>query len=246
MIGLICRVNNSPSSIAKIALYCFACFLFLIVAQARTQWMTIAQSLGIDSTYLCFDCSCIYCFCERINQIAFGPQAHGIEQAARAFFGKTASEINLAEAAMLAGLPKSPTRYNPYRHMERAQKRQRVVLSRMVATGYITRRQAEEAIHTPITLASTSRKARTGSYFLDMVIRHLEDHYGTDVVHHGGLKVSTTIDPQLQTWAEEAIEEGLENQAATTGTGPENTMAEAQHPQGALVANRKYIEHAAR
>ena len=171
-----------------------------------------------------------------INQIAFGPQAHGIEQAARAFFGKTASEINLAEAAMLAGLPKSPTRYNPYRHMERAQKRQRVVLTRMIATGYITRSQAEDAIKTPILLASTSRKARTGSYFLDMVIRHLEDRYGSDVVHHGGLKVSTTIDPQLQTWAEEAMEEGLENLAATTGTGPENTTPEAQHPQGALVA----------
>ncbi len=171
-----------------------------------------------------------------INQIAFGAQAHGIEQAARAFFGKTASEINLAEAAMLAGLPKSPTRYNPYRHMERAQKRQRIVLARMVATGYITRSQAEEALHIPIILASTSRKARPASYFLDMVIRHLEERYGTDVVHHGGLKVATTIDPQLQTWAEEVIEKDLENLATTTGTDADNPMAEAQHPQGALVA----------
>jgi 1A family penicillin-binding protein len=171
-----------------------------------------------------------------INQIAFGAQAHGIEQAARAFFGKTASEINLSEAAMLAGLPKSPTRYNPYRHMERAQKRQRIVLARMVATGYITRSQAEEALHIPIILASTSRKARPASYFLDMVIRHLEERYGTDVVHHGGLKVATTIDPQLQTWAEEVIEKDLENLATTTGTDADNPMAEAQHPQGALVA----------
>ena len=58
-----------------------------------------------------------------INQIAFGPQAHGIEQAARVFFGKTASDLTLAEAALLAGLPKSPTRYNPYRHLQRAQNR---------------------------------------------------------------------------------------------------------------------------
>lgn len=171
-----------------------------------------------------------------INQIAFAPQAHGVEQATRAFFGKTASEINLAEAAMLAGLPKSPTRYNPYRHMERAQKRQRTVLARMVATGYITRSQAQEALTIPIILASTSRKARPGSYFLDMVIRHLEDRYGTDVVHHGGLKVATTIDPQLQTWAEEAVEEGLESLATITGTTPEDAAAETQHPQGALVA----------
>jgi penicillin-binding protein 1A len=171
-----------------------------------------------------------------INQIAFGPQAHGIEQAARSFFGKTASEINLAEAAMLAGLPKSPTRYNPYRHMGRAKARQRIVLARMVATGYITRAQADEAFQTPIVLAASTRKARTGSYFLDMVIRHLEDRYGTDAVHHGGLKVATTIDPQLQTWAEDAMDEGLESLAAMTGKAPEDTAVEAQNPQGALVA----------
>jgi penicillin-binding protein 1A len=171
-----------------------------------------------------------------INQIAFGPQAHGIEQASRSFFGKTASEINLAEAAMLAGLPKSPTRYNPYRHLGRAKTRQRIVLARMVATGYITRAQADEAFQTPIVLAASTRKARTGGYFLDMVIRHLEDRYGTDAVHHGGLKVATTIDPQLQTWAEDAMDEGLESLAAMTGKAPEDTLAEAQHPQGALVA----------
>ena len=171
-----------------------------------------------------------------INQIAFGPQAHGIEQASRSFFGKTASEINLADAAMLAGLPKSPTRYNPYRHLGRAKTRQRIVLARMVATGYITRAQADEAFQTPIVLAASTRKARTGGYFLDMVIRHLEDRYGTDAVHHGGLKVATTIDPQLQTWAEDAMDEGLESLAAMTGKAPEDTAAEAQHPQGALVA----------
>ncbi len=171
-----------------------------------------------------------------INQIAFGPQAHGIEQAARVFFGKTASELTLSEAALLAGLPKSPTRYNPYRHMERAQRRQRVVLARMVATGYITRQQAEEAGFSPIHLASSPRKARPGGYFLDMVIRDLENRYGTDVVHHGGLKVTTTLDPQLQTWAEEALLAGLDNLAETTGTTAPETADEPQPLQGALVA----------
>jgi 1A family penicillin-binding protein len=171
-----------------------------------------------------------------INQIAFGPQAHGIEQAARVFFGKTASDLTLSEAALLAGLPKSPTRYNPYRHLERAQKRQRVVLARMVATGYITRQQAEEAGFTPIRLASSPRKARPGGYFLDMVIRDLENRYGTDVVHHGGLKVTTTIDPQLQIRAEEALSAGLDNLAETTGPTTSETADEPQPLQGALVA----------
>jgi membrane carboxypeptidase/penicillin-binding protein len=176
-----------------------------------------------------------------INQIAFGPQAHGIEQAARSFFGKTASEINLAEAAMLAGLPKSPTRYNPYRHLGRAKTRQRIVLARMVATGYITRAQADDAFQTPIVLAASTRKARTGGYFLDMVIRHLEDRYGTDAVHHGGLKVATTIDPQMQTWAEDAMDEGLESLATMTGKAPEDTAEEAQHPQGRAGGDRGQI-----
>ena len=171
-----------------------------------------------------------------VNQIAFGPQAHGIEQAARVFFGKPASELSLAEAALLAGLPKSPTRYNPYRHMERAQNRQRVVLARMAATGYITRTQAEEAGANPIRLATFSRKARPGGYFLDMVIRDLENRYGSDVVHHGGLQVTTTIDPQLQIWAEEALAEGLDELAVLTGTADLEPADETQHPQGALVA----------
>ena len=171
-----------------------------------------------------------------VNQIAFGPQAHGIEQAARVFFGKTASELSLAEAALLAGLPKSPTRYNPYRHMERAQNRQRVVLARMAATGYITRTQAEEAGANPIRLATFARKARPGGYFLDMVIRDLENRYGSDVVHHGGLQVITTIDPQLQIWAEEALAEGLDELAVLTGTADLEPADETQHPQGALVA----------
>ena len=171
-----------------------------------------------------------------VNQIAFGPQAHGIEQAARVFFGKTASELDLAEAALLAGLPKSPTRYNPYRHMERAQNRQRVVLARMTATGYITRTQAEEAGANPIRLATFSRKARPGGYFLDMVIRDLENRYGSDVVHHGGLQVTTTIDPQLQIWAEEALAEGLDELTVLTGTTDLEPADETQHPQGALVA----------
>ncbi|RLC29727.1 MAG: carboxypeptidase, partial [Deltaproteobacteria bacterium] len=93
-----------------------------------------------------------------INQIAFGPKAYGIEQAALSFFNKSASQLTLAESALLAGLPKSPTRYNPYRHFERAKKRQRVVLLRMVATGYISREWADRAFAEQLYLVpSTAR-----------------------------------------------------------------------------------------
>ncbi|MDJ0720288.1 MAG: PBP1A family penicillin-binding protein [Desulfobacterales bacterium] len=170
-----------------------------------------------------------------INQIAFNARSHGIEQATRTFFGKTASELNLAEAALLAGLPKSPTRYNPYRHWERAKKRQKVVLGRMVAAGYISRAQANAAFLTPIHLVAPRERADTGSYFLDMVIRDLETTYGTDITHHGGLKVYTTLDPRLQLYATEAIQRGLEDLDGQLQL-PAATEAEVEKPQGALAA----------
>ncbi|MDJ0886334.1 MAG: PBP1A family penicillin-binding protein [Desulfobacterales bacterium] len=173
-----------------------------------------------------------------INQIAFNARSHGIEQAARTFFGKAASELNLAEAALLAGMPKSPTRYNPYRHWERAKQRQEVVLGRMVSAGHITRAQANDAFLTPIDLVAPRERADTGSYFLDMVIRDLETTYGADIVHHGGLKVYTTLDPRLQLLATEAIQRGLKDLDGQlrlpAATPPTDTQTEK--PQGALAA----------
>ena len=171
-----------------------------------------------------------------VNQIPFGARSHGIEQAARAFFGKTASELNLAESALLAGLPKSPTRYNPYRHWERAKQRQKVVLRRMVATGYISRPQAETASLAPINLVPPRERLDTGSHFLDMIVRDLETTYGADIVHHGGLKVYTTLDPQLQLYATEAIRKGLQDldsRLALPMSAGEDAPA---RPQGALAA----------
>jgi penicillin-binding protein 1A len=172
-----------------------------------------------------------------INQIPFSARSHGIEQAARSFFGKTASELSLAESALLAGLPKSPTRYNPYRHWERAKKRQKIVLRRMVATGHISHAQADNAFQTPINLVSPRERSDTGSYFLDMVIRDLETTYGADILHHGGLKIYTTLDPHLQLDAIEAVQSGLhdlDRQLALPLAAGDD--ADGEKPQGALVA----------
>jgi len=174
-----------------------------------------------------------------INQIPMGVGAHGIEQASRTFFGKPALELSLAESALLAGLPKSPTRYNPYLHYDRAKERQRVVLSRMVAVGDITRAQADSASRDELTLRPPRTGARTGSYFLDMVVKSLEERYGPDVVYHGGLKVTTTLDPQLQTWAVESLQEGLARLEKMLGTYEQTDHGiggEVIRPQGALVA----------
>ncbi len=171
-----------------------------------------------------------------VNQIAFGVGAHGIEQAARVFFGKPAVQLDLPEAALLAGLPKSPTRYNPLRYFERAKGRQKVVLDRMVKVGAITAAEAERAYQAKLSLREPGGAEPTGSYFLDAVLKDLEERYGSDVVHHGGLKVFTTLEPQLQGWAAEAVRGGLERLDQLLGVPGAVGGSSAARPQGALVA----------
>jgi penicillin-binding protein 1A len=174
-----------------------------------------------------------------LNQIPFGVGAHGIEQAAQSFFGKSASALTLTESAVLAGLPKSPTRYNPYRHLDRAKTRQKVVLARMVAAGYITADEAQRAANAELKLQPQSAATRTGSYFLDVILKDLEARYGPEVLYHGGLKVMTTLDPQMQSWAVNSVQSGLVKLDVTLGiaTSDSETIGGGKtHPQGALVA----------
>ena len=191
-------------------------------------------SLQIESQYSKDDILEAY-----VNQIPFGIGAYGIENAAQAFFGKPASELNLEESALLAGLPKSPTRYNPYLHFERAKQRQRVVLLRMAAVNYITRQDADNASQNTLQLKPKPSRARTGSYYLDTVIKRLEKKYGAEVVFHGGLKVTTTLDPQIQAWAAQSVQAGLQKLDRDMGISDEfesHDLETAQMPQGALVA----------
>ena len=167
-----------------------------------------------------------------INQIHFGAGAMGIEKASRVFFGKSALDLNLPEAALLAGLPKSPTNYNPYRHYDRALKRRDVVLKRMVQTGFISDLEAQQAKLTKPELYHEQSDSRTGSYFLDALINQLIQKYGEDVVYHGGIKVFATIDTRLQSYARQSLTRGLERLDTMMGIKDEN----ADHPQGALVS----------
>jgi penicillin-binding protein 1A len=171
-----------------------------------------------------------------INQIPFGVGAHGVEQAAQVFFGKPALQLSLPEAALLAGLPKSPTRYNPFRHFERAKARQKVVLSRMTAVGNIAADEAERASQAPLSLRERGGGEPAGGYFLDLVLKELEDRFGSDVVHHAGLKVFTTLDPRLQAWAVESVQKGLEQLDQTLGGPAPVGGRPAGRVQGALAA----------
>ena len=167
-----------------------------------------------------------------VNQIAFGAGAQGVERAAQVFFGKSAAEVTLGEAAMLAGLPKSPTNYNPYRHYDRALNRRNVVIRRMQDAGYITKEEADAVLTERPTLTRNHADARTGSYFLDALIMELIRRYGSDVVYHGGIRVTATVDGRLQHAADQALQQGLNRLDELMGLEPN---AEPR-PQGALVA----------
>ncbi len=167
-----------------------------------------------------------------INQIHFGAGAQGVEKAAQVFFGKTALDLTLPEAALLAGLPKSPTHYNPFRHYDLALKRRDIVLNRMVQAGFISDADARQAMLAKPELHHEQSDSRTGSYFLDALISELISKYGEDVVYHGGIKIYATLDTRLQSYAQQSLKKGLENLDAMMGIKD----GAADHPQGAIVA----------
>ncbi|HSO20295.1 MAG TPA: PBP1A family penicillin-binding protein [Desulfosarcina sp.] len=174
-----------------------------------------------------------------INQIPFGVGAYGIGEASRTFFGKAPGELTLAEASLLAGLPNSPTRYTPFRYPERARARQQVVLGRMVNTGMISRQEADEAGAAMPALRTPSRSLRVDSYFLDAVMKTLEETYSPEVVYHGGLRVYTTLDIGLQQLAESALQEGIARLESQMDPSPPAAGAAESGDnglQGALVA----------
>jgi len=144
-----------------------------------------------------------------LNKVYFGNGAYGVEMASKAYFGKSVSEINLAEASLLCGLVKAPSRYSPYRDLDEAKRRQYIVLKRMNEEGYITKKQMDEAYSQPLYLSSLRYKEYTPNYFLEYVRKYLEDKYGADMVYNGGLKVYTTLNREMQDAAVAALKEGL-------------------------------------
>ena len=148
-----------------------------------------------------------------LNQIYFGSGAYGIGEAAYSYFGKKVADLDAAEAALLAGLPKAPSRYSPFLHPERGEERRLYVLNRMHEEGFIDEATYAEAVAKPLVLQPPlEREAyETAAYFTEEVRKSLFDRLGSDLVLHGGLTVETSLDLQLQKAAVEALAEGLEN-----------------------------------
>jgi len=145
-----------------------------------------------------------------LNQIYLGYGAYGVEAAAENYFGKTVGELNLAECAVLAGLPRAPSRYSPYLHPDRARQREIYVLNRMVENGFITNIEATEAINTPIKIVPAKNWFLDNvPYYSEEVRRIIEQKYGYDMLYTGGLSVYTNVNIEMQKEARKAIERGL-------------------------------------
>lgn len=145
-----------------------------------------------------------------LNQIYFGHGRYGIEEAARFYFGKSVSAVTLAEAAVLASLPKGPEEISPRRRPERAKERQRYVLSQMVRYRHATKEEAERAANEPIRLVAEPQSvAGLAPEFVDEVERYLSEKHGQKQLPYLGMNVRTTCDLEVQRAAREALEKGL-------------------------------------
>ncbi len=143
------------------------------------------------------------------NQIFLGHGVYGFEAASEFYFSKPARQLTLTEAALLAGLPKSPAYYSPINHTDRAMKRRNLVINAMLEDGKITAAQAEDARSSPIVLHLAHDPNSLAPYFVEEIRRYLENKYGADQVHEGGLKVYTSLDVDLQKAANQAVLDGL-------------------------------------
>jgi len=143
------------------------------------------------------------------NQIALGHGTYGFEAASEFYFSKPAKQLTLEEAALLAGLPKGPTVYSPINHPDRALRRRNLVINAMLEDGKITAAQAADARSALLVLHLAHDPNSLAPYFVEEIRRYLENKYGADQVHEGGLKVYTSLDVDLQKAANQAVLDGL-------------------------------------
>lgn len=144
-----------------------------------------------------------------VNQIYFGHNRYGIEEAALFYFGKHAKELSVGEAAVLAGTVQLPHRINPLTNVVKAKRRQRYVLTQLARHGFLPQEIVDAEIDKPI-LLSPRKPAPPGGYYAEEIRRTLLDRYGEELVLTGGLRVKIAMDPTLQAAAEKAVEDGLE------------------------------------
>jgi penicillin-binding protein 1B len=184
------------------------------------------------------------------NQVPLGQRGSfaidGFGEAAQAYFGKDVDQLDLPECALLAGIIQSPSRLNPFRHPARALDRRNIVLDAMVETGDISKAQAEQAKAAPLGLSPGAFDAGEAPYFVDLVRDQLISKLGDADYNEQGLRIYTSLDPQLQQIAQQAVADGMKkvddlvearyNRLARAAEKRGETPPAIVYPQVALVA----------
>lgn len=153
-----------------------------------------------------------------LNHIYLADGTYGVEMASQNYYGKSAKDINIAEAALLAGLPKKPEYFSPRKHLSRALERQKLVLKKMVESGYITEDERAEAAEFEIEIVPRKRvNYQVAPYFVEHVRKYLENKVGTEAFLKGGYKVFTTLDLELNNEANWAVKRGVLNLESRQG-----------------------------
>ena len=179
--------------------------LFLTNEKTATRKINEAiLTIQIEKRYTKREIFTLYC-----NHIPWGHGTYGAEAASRLYFGKSAKDLTLEEAALLAGIIQAPSRESPYVSVDRAMRRRNYALQRMAEEGFITQARADDAKKAPIVTAGRPSVGGFAAFFLEEVRQHLEERYGAKRLYESGLAVYTSIDPSLQHAAEAALDLGL-------------------------------------
>jgi penicillin-binding protein 1A len=163
-------------------------------------------AIQIEKRYTKREIFTLYC-----NQMYFGHGVYGVEAASRLYFGKSAKDVSIEEAALIAGILQGNVRQSPYVNREAALRRRNYALGRMAEVGFITAAQAEESKKKPIVVRPDppGQTSSAAPYFLEEVRRELEGHYGAKQLYENGLSIQTAIDLRLQEAATQALHDGL-------------------------------------
>ena len=144
-----------------------------------------------------------------LNQVYFGSGAYGVQSAAEIFFGKSIRDLNLAECALIAGMPKSPSRYSPLVNFDLARKRRNIVLRQMRMMEIISAEEYKLAASSDIQIDDGSKSLNRAPYFVEHIQKNIEQHLGATQLYKSGLSIYTTLDIDLQEAAQSAVDEGL-------------------------------------
>ena len=182
---------------------------------AKTLFLTSSKTLSrkIKEAILAFQIERRYTKNEilalYLNQIYLGSGAYGVESAARIFFGKSVKHLNLPECALIAAMPKAPSRFSPLVNRSLAEKRRNIVLKQMFATGIIQEKEYQDALKTPVATNGHKNTASKSPYFVEHAKKELEKNIGPYQLYKGGLNIYSTLSYKMQSAAESAVQKGL-------------------------------------